>query len=231
MYLSVRDETRISVVQGGRRITDESAEILKRLLRLVQVASNPSLIDESYDGVPGKLETLNCLIEDIVASGEKAIVWTSFTENADWLARQLAAHGSVVVHGKLSIDQRNRNIDRFLSKVDTRILVATPGAAKEGLTLTVANHVIFYDRSFSLDDYLQAQDRIHRVSQTKTCYVYNLVMEDSVDEWVDSLLEAKRAAAQLAQGDISKETYQARMSYSFGEILNRILGMSSAREA
>ena len=45
---------------------------------------------------------------------------------------------------------------------DIRILFATPASAKEGLTLTMANHVIFYDRGFSLDDYLQAQDRIHR---------------------------------------------------------------------
>jgi len=74
--------------------------------------------------------------------------------------------------------------------------VATPGAAKEGLTLTVANHAVFFDRSFSLDDYLQAQDRIHRISQTQTCFVWNLIGSDTIDEWVDSLLTAKRLAAQ-----------------------------------
>jgi len=227
MYLKVRDEIRISVIKDGVRITDESSEILKRLLRLVQVASNPRLIDESYEGTPGKWEHLNDLIANIIASNEKAIVWTSFTENAEWLAKKLAEHNVTIVHGKLSIDQRNRNIDRFLTKSDCKILVATPGAAKEGLTLTVANHVIFYDRGFSLDDYLQAQDRIHRVSQMKVCYVYNLIMEDSVDEWVDALLEAKRTAAQLAQGDISKEIYQTRMSYSFGEIMQRILAIKN----
>ena len=98
--------------------------------------------------------------------------------------------------------------------------MATPGAAKEGLTLTVANHVIFYDRSFSLDDYLQAQDRIHRISQEKPCFVHNLIMEDSVDEWIDVLLHAKEIAAQLAQGDISLDYYKSQMSYDFGEIRN-----------
>ena len=225
MYLKVRDETRLSVIRDGVQTMDESADILKRLLRLVQVASNPRLVDEAYGATPGKWETLNELIADIIACNEKAIVWTSFTGNADWLTNKLAEHNATVVHGKLSIEHRNRNIDRFLSKPECKILVATPGAAKEGLTLTVANHVIFYDRGFSLDDYLQAQDRIHRVSQTKTCFVYNLIMEDSVDEWVDVLLEAKRAAAQLAQGDISREIYQTRMSYSFGEILQRILAI------
>lgn len=231
MYLSVRDETRLSVIKDGIHTTDESADILKRLLRLVQVASNPKLVDDSYDGLPGKWEALRDLIADIVACDEKAIVWTTFTENAEWLAKKLADHNATIVHGKLSIEQRNRNIDRFLKKAECKILVATPGAAKEGLTLTVANHVIFFDRGFSLDDYLQSQDRIHRVSQTKTCYVYNLIMEDSVDEWVDALLEAKRSAAQLAQGDISKETYQMRMSYSFGEILQRILSIQNSNNA
>ncbi|PYE26362.1 helicase-like protein [Paraburkholderia silvatlantica] len=225
MYLNIRDETRVSVIQDGSQAVDESPAILKRLLRLVQVASNPRLIDESYNNLPGKWEILQDLVADIVASNEKAIVWTTFTENAEWLASKLANCNAAIIHGKLTIDQRNRNIERFLKRADCKILVATPGAAKEGLTLTVANHVIFFDRGFSLDDYLQSQDRIHRVSQTKTCYVYNLIMEDSVDEWVDALLEAKRAAAQLAQGDISKEVYQMRMSYSFGDVLKKILAI------
>ena len=75
---------------------------------------------------------------------------------------------------------------------------------KEGLTLTVANHAVFYDRSFSLDDYLQAQDRIHRISQEKPCHVKNLVAAGTVDCWVDALLAAKHLAAQLGQGDITR---------------------------
>ena len=92
--------------------------------------------------------------------------------------------------------------------------------------MTVANHVIFYDRSFSLDDYLQAQDRIHRISQLKTCYVYNLIMEDSIDEWVDVLIRSKQIAAQLAQGDISSEQFENMMTYEFGTMIKSILGIS-----
>lgn len=225
MYLDVRNDMRVAVVKNGEELVDESPAVLKRLLRLVQVASNPNLVDDSYVPLPGKWASLLEILARVIASSEKAIVWTTYTENADWLTKRLAEHGATVVHGRLSIEQRNRNIERFLKRDECKILVATPGAAKEGLTLTVANHVVFYDRSFSLDDYLQAQDRIHRVSQTRTCYVYNLVMEDSVDEWVDALLEAKRSAAQLAQGDISKEVYQLRTSYSFSQILKRILAI------
>ena len=125
------------------------------------------------------------------------------------------------------MEERNKSVKKFLADQDCRVLVATPGAAKEGLTLTVANHVIFYDRGFSLDDYLQAQDRIHRVSQTKTCYVYNLLMRDSIDMWVDTLLQAKKLAAQLTQGDISLDYYRSQMTYSFGDILSEILNIQN----
>ena len=103
------------------------------------------------------------------------------------------------------------------------MLFATPQAAKEGLTLTIANHVIFYDRGFNLDDYLQAQDRIHRISQKKKCYIYNLLIEESVDIWIDKLLNAKQYAAFLAQGDIPLSEYTESVDYSYGEIIREIL--------
>ncbi|MGE0356507.1 MAG: DEAD/DEAH box helicase [Burkholderiales bacterium] len=226
LYTQIKDELRAVVIRDGVPTEDVSEESLKRLLRLVQVCSNPALVDQSYTADPGKWEVLEGLVTDIVGAGEKLIVWTAFTENADWLALKLKGFGVTKVHGKLSMEQRNRAVELFLADHDCKVLVATPGAAKEGLTLTVANHVIFYDRGFSLDDYLQAQDRIHRVSQVKTSYVYNLVMRDSIDEWVDVLLEAKRLAAQLAQGDISPEYFRSHMSYSYGEIVRGILGIA-----
>ena len=129
----------------------------------------------------------------------KLIVWTGFVANVDWLADSLAEFDTVRMHGNLPIHERNRAIESF-TRSTSKILVATPGAAKEGLTLTTANHAIFYDRSFSLDDYLQAQDRIHRISQTRDCYIHNLIARDTIDEWVDVLLAAKYRAAQLRTG-------------------------------
>ncbi|MFA6134542.1 MAG: DEAD/DEAH box helicase [Phycisphaerae bacterium] len=225
LYRQIRSELRAVVVRDGLPTEDRAEDVLKRLLRLVQIASNPHLVDASYSAEPGKLLPLTDLVERISRSGEKAIVWTSFTDNVDWLAKTLRGYGTVKVHGKLTIEERNRAIDKFQAAPDVRLLMATPGAAKEGLTLTVANHVIFYDRGFSLDDYLQAQDRIHRISQKRTCHVHNLVMEDSVDEWVDVLLHSKQMAAQLAQGDVSLEYYKSQMSYAFGDVLKSILDM------
>ena len=223
LYRQVRESLRAIIFQEGQLIADESEVVLKRLLRLVQVASNPNLIDASYQVEPGKLGTLLELVSSIVRDGEKCIIWTSFVDNVEWLARILRRHNPQLVHGKLNTREQTDAIRTFLDKPSAKLFIATPGSAKEGLTLTVANHVIFYDRLFSLDDYLQAQDRIHRISQSKVCHVHNLIMRDSIDEWVEALLHSKRVAAQLAQGDIDRETYQKEMSYAFGDILRAIL--------
>jgi SNF2 family DNA or RNA helicase len=223
LYCQVRDELRAVVIRDGQLIEEDQETILKRLLRLIQIASNPRLVDSSYTSEPGKFEVLSDLITDITRREEKAIVWTSFTHNVDWLTKALAPFGALKLHGRMDIERRNESVKWFLDNPTDRILVATPGAAKEGLTLTVANNVIFYDRTYSLDDYLQAQDRIHRVSQTRKCFVYNLIMQDSVDEWIDALIEEKRLAAQLTQGDIGSEMYTARSTFSFVETLKRIL--------
>ncbi len=230
LYQQVKEDMRAIVVRDGVPTEDKSDDVLKRLLRLVQIASNPRLVDESYAAMPGKLETIVDLISEICSKREKCIVWSSFVDNVDWLAKELKQFGTVKIHGKMNMEQRNKSVDKFLSAKDVNVLVATPGAAKEGLTLTVANHVIYYDRGFSLDDYLQSQDRIHRISQEKKCYVYKLIMEESIDEWVDILLEAKHLAAQLTQGDISLDYYQNQISYDFGSIVKGILNIENDQE-
>lgn len=228
LYERIRTELCTEVIKNGEICIDDSSVAVKRLLRLVQVTSNPKLVDEK-GGESAKEELLNKLILSILAKGEKCIVWSNFIENIDYFTKKYKDLGAVKIHGKMNMDARNRSVQKFYED-DTRILFATPTSAKEGLTLTMANHVIFYDRSFSLDDYLQAQDRIHRISQKKTCYIHNIIIKDSIDEWVDLLLKAKQNAAALSQGDINMKNYQKMADYSFGDIVLDILGFEEAKE-
>jgi len=223
IYDRTRDDLRSVVVRDGMPRLDEAEDLLKRLLRLVQYASNPAVVDDSYEAVPGKYGALEDEVHAAVDRGEKIIVWTGFVRNVEWLARELQPFGVVRHHGEMSTAERSAAIWSFKHETSMRVLVATPASAKEGLTLTVANNAVFFDRSFSLDDYLQAQDRIHRISQTRPCTIVNLVARDTIDEWVDSLVSAKRLAAALAQGDISREAFAAEMSYGFDEVLRRVL--------
>lgn len=222
MYEQVRKEMEILLCRNGESVIDESTDTIKRLLRLVQITSSPSLIDETYEGPSAKEIVLDQHIRRIMERGEKVIIWSIFTDNIDRFCRKYKQYNAVKITGKMSVDDRNRSIKAF-KEGDASLLFATPQSAKEGLTLTVANNAIFYDRGFNLDDYLQAQDRIHRISQQKDCHIYNLMVEDSIDIWVDYLLKAKQQAAFLAQGDISKNVYKQNARYDFAEIVRNIL--------
>ena len=224
IYKSYRSNLAHEFISEGEVIIDDAEDILKRLLRLVQCASNPGLIDATYRGVPGKFTRLLELFQEIdLQFSRKAIVWTGFVDNVNWLSKQLQSFFPQKIHGRMTIVDRNKSVRRFKTDEKCRVLLATPGAAKEGLTLTVANHAVFYDRSFSLDDYLQAQDRIHRISQTEDCFVHNLIAKGTIDEWVDMLLNAKYQAAQLTQGDISQSEFSQNLSLDLSDALKQIL--------
>lgn len=222
LYDLIREQLIIEVFKDGQIVEDDSSTIVKRLLRLVQVTSNPRLVDESFQGNSSKEAVLDGVIHRILDKEEKCIIWSCFIENINYLCEKYSKYGSVKIHGGMDMVDRNQSVERFYTD-NYRLLFATPASAKEGLTLTMANHVIFYDRGFSLDDYLQAQDRIHRISQSKTCYIHNIIMQNSIDEWIDVLLRSKQNAALLAQGDISLQDYKNVADYSFGDLIKSIL--------
>ena len=222
MYETLRKEMELTLTRGDETILDESTETIKRLLRLVQITSNPKLIDESYVGESAKEILLDQLIERIISQDEMVIVWSIYTGNIDMFCKKYAKYGAVKITGKMAVEERNKSVAAFKSG-KAKLLFATPQSAKEGLTLTIANNAIFYDRGFNLDDYLQAQDRIHRISQKRDCHIYNLMVEDSIDIWIDYLLKAKQRAAFLAQGDINLKDYKDEADYSFANIVHEIL--------
>ncbi len=223
MYETIIKELALEVNKCGRSLLDDDDAALKRLLRLNQMVSNPKLIDDKYEKVSGKEVVLAKLLNEILGRGEKCIVWSCYIDNIDAFANKYAKYGCVKIHGKMRIEDRNRSVSRFKEDPECKILFATPQSAKEGLTLTVANNVIFYDRSFNLDDYLQAQDRIHRISQKKTCHIYNIKIDGTIDDWIQCLIDAKQRAALLAQGDISLNEYIKIADYSYGKIIKEIL--------
>src|SRR4030095_6914449 len=89
----------------------------------------------------------------------------------------------------------------FTSDKNVRLFIGNPSAGREGLTLTSANIAIYLDRTFNLVDYLQSQDRIHRLSQKKACEIYLLIAENTVDEFIEFSLAQKRRLARYLQRD------------------------------
>lgn len=207
MYRRMRNETRLWVKSlTGEQVLQQADDILVRLVRLVQLASNPALLDAGYKQAPAKFVTLDGLVEKYMARSPatKIIIWSSFVENVDLLKQRYSHYGAVAIHGGIPRDRRERAVAKIKIDQATRILVANPSAAREGLTLTQATVAIYVDRGFNLVDYLQSQDRIHRLGQTNPCEIVLLLAPRTIDEYVDFVLEQKGRVAQFVQGDKSE---------------------------
>ena len=206
----------------GDLIEKDIDNYLVKLLRLTQIASNPGLLDVAYNEEPGKFPVLDRIVNEIISKNEKVIIWTSFTGNVRTLRNRYSKFGSQMLFGEVPIADRNAVIKKFQGDPQCRVLVANPAAAKEGLTLTAANHAIYLDRTFKMDDYLQSQDRIHRIGQTRKCMITKLIAENTVDEYTDEILEKKEVIARYALSD-TKHILNKREYLSRDDLL-RILG-------
>ena len=227
LYADYAAEARVLVTQSDILTFDDATPLLKRIARLLECVANPGALDQSYGEQPGKDGVLLEVLAREV-HGDKAIVWTSYRANAERLRSVVGSNRSVVVHGGVPTTSRLRRLERFSrDSSGPQLLIATPASCKEGLTLTQATHVIYYDRSLSLDDYEQSQDRIHRISQTRTCHVHRIIAVNTVDEWVDVLLDVKKAAASVVQGDVSGSARPVDWM-SHREIFLHILGGGSS---
>src|SRR5207248_9750713 len=125
----------------------------------------------------------------------------SFVGNVKALSERYCPFRPVTIHGEMAGAQRDEAVRLFRGDRDVRIMVANPAAAREGLTLTEANVAIYIDRTFNLVDYLQSQDRIHRISQSRECEIVLLMAQATVDAYIDFTLEQKHRLAQYAQND------------------------------
>jgi SWI/SNF-related matrix-associated actin-dependent regulator 1 of chromatin subfamily A len=187
----------------GDQVLAQAENILARLVRLAQLASNPQLLDASYGETPAKFAALDQLLEEVFArgSGQKVIIWTCFVGNITMLARRYAQYGPVTFYGEMEAEDRERALHAFTMDSGVRLFIGNPAAGREGLTLTSANVAVYLDRSFNLVDYLQSQDRIHRISQTEPCEIYLLIAEGTVDEFIEFALGQKLRVARYVQLD------------------------------
>lgn len=203
MYDQMRHDLELWVRSlSGDEVLEKADAILARMIRLAQLASNPALLDAGYSETPSKFVALDSLLGRYLGeAGRKVIVWTSFVDNIRVLAARYPQWRPVTIHGEMDNRSRDSAVRAFRHDSDTRLLVANPAAAREGLTLTEANVAIYLDRTFNLVDYLQSQDRIHRISQTRECDIVLLVARGTIDEFVDFSLEQKHRLARFAQYD------------------------------
>lgn len=203
MYSAMKTELAVWVRDmDGAHVEERADAILARLVRLAQLASNPAMLDTAYVETPAKFLQLDHELADRMDDpAQKVLIWTSFVENINALRQRYARWNPVCIHGAIRNEERDAAVKAFKTDPETRVFIANPAAAREGLTLTEANFAIYLDRTFNLVDYLQSQDRIHRISQTRDCEIVLLIAQNTVDEFIDFTLEQKHRVAQFAQFD------------------------------
>ena len=145
------------------------------------------------------------MLEEAVAEGDKALVFTQFREMGDRLVAQLAA--SLGVRGGCSCmaARRARRATRWSGafrrmRAGPRVFVLSVKAGGTGLNLTAANHVFHFDRWWNPAVEDQATDRAYRIGQKRSVQVHKLVCAGTVEEKVDRMLEQKRDLASKVVG-------------------------------
>lgn len=141
------------------------------------------LIPASYT-MSSKTEATIEVLEDIISSGQKAIVFTKFERGVRLLAEDItkALKCQVVTYsGKIDDDVRDDNIDLFKIDDDVKVLICNDAAA-EGLNLQIANHIIHYDQPDTPGIKIQRTGRARRIgSKYKTVHEYDIITENSKD--------------------------------------------------
>lgn len=169
---------------------------LVRVLRLVQVASNPTLVFPAETRTPAKFSYLDEILSELIASGRKVLVWSYYVATVRGLAKRYDGLGCGALFGDVPVDERQVTVSRFQSPSDDmRILICNPGVAGAGYTLTAASHAIYETISWRFDHYAQSQDRIHRIGQCLPVTITRLLAENTIDNAIAESLQRKAHVA------------------------------------
>ena len=104
--------------------------------------------------------------------------------------------------GKTPAAMRQPLVDRFQNDADVRVFVANIIAGGTGLNLTAATQVVFNDLDWVPTNHWQAEDRAYRIGQTRTVNVTYFVARDTIDDFVQAVLETKAALVNaIVEGD------------------------------
>ena len=166
--------------------------ILRSLTVLRQLSLAPALVDPDHASTrSSKIDVLLEMVEDIVAGGHRALVFSQFTGFLRLVRDRLDAAGIGYAYLDGRTRDRQKRIEAFRTGDDPLFLISLK-AGGFGLTLTEADYVFVLDPWWNPAAEAQAVDRTHRIGQDKHVHVYRLVAADTIEEKVLALQERKR---------------------------------------
>ncbi|MEV0156138.1 DEAD/DEAH box helicase [Micromonospora sp. NPDC050686] len=204
LYRAVVDEM-LAKIESAEGI-ERRGLVLAAMTRLKQVCNHPAQL--LHDGSPlggrsGKLERLEEIVDEVLAAGEKALLFTQYAEFGGMLRGHLSARVGrevLFLHGGVGKADRDAMVTRFQSPQGPPLFVLSLKAGGTGLTLTAANHVVHVDRWWNPAVEDQATDRAFRIGQRRRVQVRKFVCAGTVEEKVAAVIADKRQLARSVVG-------------------------------
>lgn len=206
LYEAVVEEAaeQIDAAEGIQR----KGLVLATLSKLKQVCNHPRQFLGDNSPIPdrsGKLARLTEMIEEALAAGDRALIFTQFSEMGEILRLHLQesfGREALFLHGGVPKARRDRMVARFQAAGpdDPPLFLLTTKAGGTGLNLTAANHVFHFDRWWNPAVENQATDRAFRIGQAKNVQVHKFVCLGTLEEKIDAMIEAKQELAGAVVG-------------------------------
>ncbi len=201
LRLHYRDSLLGLVQQQG--IARSKMHVLEALLRLRQAACHPALLNRGDDQEAyAKLDFLIPHLQELVAEGHKALVFSQFTSMLSIVRDHLDRTGISYEYLDGKTRDRKARVNHFQDDDDCRVFLISLKAGGLGLNLTAADYVFLLDPWWNPAVEAQAIDRAHRVGQHRTVFAYRLICRDTVEEKIAELQKKKRELADaILEGD------------------------------
>lgn len=147
----------------------------------------------------GKINDVVDFVNDIKESGEKIILFCHLHEVAD--ALKTAFPDALTILGTDDFTQRDRAVKLFQNDPSRQIIICSIKAAGVGLTLTASSRVAFIELPWHPADCIQCEDRAHRIGQEESVQCLYFLGENTIDEWIYSVIQEKWAICQAITGN------------------------------
>jgi SNF2 family DNA or RNA helicase len=189
----------IALKEKGKTVT--VTHVMALVSKLKQICNLDTTSGESC-----KLEYVEDVLQNLDETGEKMVIFSQYPEKTLRLIKpRLQRFKPLIYQGSLTSKQREAVLKRFNEDEDMRVLLISLKAGGLGLTLTVANYVVHFDSWWNPATMSQAEDRTHRIGQTKNVFVASLITQGTVEERIQRILEEKRELFNEVVGEISDE--------------------------
>ncbi len=204
LYAAVVEES-VRALEGADGIQRRGV-VLATLSKLKQVCNHPAQFLGDRSAVPdrsGKLARLTEMLEEVFAVGDRALVFTQFTEMGSIIKchiEETFGREVLFLHGGVAKLKRDRMVDHFQQPDGPRIFLLSLKAGGTGLNLTSANHVFHYDRWWNPAVEQQATDRAFRIGQTRQVQVHKFLCLGTLEEKIDEMIETKKAISEAIVG-------------------------------